>query len=236
MANVTAIIFDLDGVLVNTIDLHEQAWHEVARAGGRNLNQRDLQALRGRRRNECLDLLFPKQELSTTVIDHYLTIKNNTYIEALLSQHPHDILARGATELIETAHESGLLLGVASSSINAKQVLAHVGLQDMFAVVADGATVARSKPAPDIFVWVAGALGIYPQTAVVFEDSLAGIQGASQAGMTVVGISNPETRLVANHYFGDLTEIDLHTLLHELDLTIAPPFQRSLIGDSDARN
>jgi beta-phosphoglucomutase-like phosphatase (HAD superfamily) len=81
-----------------------------------------------------------------------------------------------------------LKIGLASSSINTRHVLEIVHLQHLFDAIADGTTVCCSKPAPDIFVWVAGALGLHPSEIAVVEDGAAGVEGARLASMFVVGI------------------------------------------------
>ena len=236
MSIVNAIIFDLDGVLVNTIEMHYQAWRKVAQSGGRDLTYTEMEALRGVRRNECLEILFPETPLTPQKVDSFLHIKHTTYVEALTQQPPDNVLMDNALTLIHTARDMGLKLGIASSSVNAMRVLEHVGIVPLFDVIADGNTVARSKPEPDIFVWAAGALGVYPQHALVFEDSLAGIQAANQAGMHTVGVFNPETQSHAHHYYANLVEIQLNTLLENIDQTFTPSHSTSPIGDTNARN
>jgi len=236
MSIVNAIIFDLDGVLVNTIDMHYQAWRQVAKAGGRDLTRAEMEALRGVRRTECLQLLFPDMTLTPEKIDHFLQIKNTSFLDTLDNRAPDDILMDNAVHLIDSARDMGLKLGIASSSVNANRVLDQVELSHKFDIIADGLAVNRSKPKPDIFVWVAGALGVYPQHVIVFEDSVAGIRGAKQAGMTVVGVANSETESHADTYYDRLEQIDLDLLLQDLDMTVEQYQPKELIGDNNARD
>lgn len=220
MPSVSAIIFDLDGVLVNTIEMHYQAWRKVALSGGRDLTYAQMEDLRGVRRKECLDILFPDRTLTPDAIDSFLKIKHISYTEALLQQDPHDVLIDNALNLIHEAREMGFKLGIASSSVNALRVLEHVGIVPLFDCIAGGDKVVRSKPKSDIFVWVAGALGVYPHQAIVFEDSVKGIRGAIEANMVSVGVVNRDTRPLADIYYDKLSDIDLETLLNKLDLTV----------------
>jgi len=236
MANLSAIIFDLDGVLVNTFDLHYQAWKAVAESGGRSFTPADMETLRGVRRDQCLKIIFDGIELTSIQIASFLRIKNEAYIKSLFQQKPHDLLIDNTIELITSAQSLGLKLGVASSSVNAQSVLEHVGLTHVFHVIAGGKSVSRSKPHPDIFVWVAGAMRVYPQHALVIEDSHVGVVAAKDAGMSVIGVSNPETASQADRYFPSLSAINLSNLLSDLDLTIKNPLQRSYIGDRNVRN
>lgn len=220
MTTVNAIIFDLDGVLVNTISMHNQAWRNVAQAGGRTLTDTDLESLRGVRRIEGLKFLFPDMELTPQQIDRFIDIKHNSFIEALEQSTADDILIDNATELIESALSAGLKLGIASSSINANRVIERIGLTAKFGIIANGAVVNRSKPAPDIFVWTAGALGVSPRHAIVFEDSVAGIKGANQAGMRTVGIANPDTQATADIFYAQLSAVKLDNVFNDLDLVV----------------
>lgn len=234
MTLLDAVIFDLDGVLVDTIAMHEQAWQEVAQVGGRNLSHAETDQLRGLRRDECLQLIFPDADLSADQINDLLTIKNDAYIQAISKRNPHELLTPNALELIHAIRKHNLKLGLASSSVNASVVLEHVGIASLFDIIAGGKAVSRSKPQPDIFVWVAGALQVFPQHVLVFEDSVAGITAAKQAGMHVVGVANPLAQHHADHYFNTLSQINFDDLLVSLDSTL--PHQRSLIGDQNVRN
>lgn len=234
MSVVSAIIFDLDGVLVNTIDMHYNAWRKVAQSGGRDLTPTEMETLRGIRRSECLQILFPEMTLTPQKIENFLQIKHTSFIEALNQAKPDDILINNALQLIESAQDAGLKLGIASSSINAQRVIKQIGLTHKFEVIANGSSVSRSKPNPDIFLWAAGALGVYPQHALVFEDSVAGINAAKQAGMKTVGVANPDTKVHADTYYDTLSKIDLQTLLNDLNLTVDQ--SKHIIGDHHARN
>ena len=220
MSVVNAIIFDLDGVLVNTIEMHYQAWRKVAQSGGRELTRTQMEELRGVQRNECLSILFPDRELTPDVVDYFIQIKHNSYTEALRKLKPQDVLIDNALDIIYKAREMGLKLGIASSSMNALRVLEHVGIASLFDRIAGGDKVVHSKPRSDIFVWVAGALGVFPRHALVFEDSVKGIRGAKDANMKSVGVVNPDTKPLADIYYDKLSDVDLETLLFDLDLRV----------------
>lgn len=188
MAAIAALIFDLDGVLVNTVSLHFRAWAHLAERHGITFAQDDMPRLRGRQRRDCLLDLFAGRSLTEAEIAAYLEIKDHYYLDLLSQSTPADLLTPGAADLVEAARTRRLKLGVASSSANAVAVLRYVGLSDAMQAIADGTTVVRSKPAPDIFIWTAGALGVSPMRCLAFEDSHAGMAAAHQAGMFVVGI------------------------------------------------
>jgi beta-phosphoglucomutase-like phosphatase (HAD superfamily) len=91
--------------------------------------------------------------------------------------------------------------------------LQRAQLSDYFHVIADGYTVERSKPAPDLFIWVAGALGAAPHDCIIFEDSKAGIEAAHTIGAYVVGIGDSEHVVNAHSHYLDLGQVDLAQLL-----------------------
>lgn len=212
-SSIAALIFDLDGVLVNTVGLHAQAWAHLAARHGIAFNESDMPRLRGRQRRDCLLDLFAGQPLTEAEISAYLEIKDRYYLDLLAAAAPDDLLVAGAADLIAATRAQGLKLGVASSSANAIAVLHFVGLYDLLDAVGDGLTVARSKPAPDIFIWTAGALGVSPARCLVFEDSRAGITGARRAGMFAVGIGAPDFTDQAHRIVPDLATVTLSEIL-----------------------
>lgn len=210
---IRALIFDLDGVLVNTVDLHFRAWQTLADAHGIPFSQPDMAYFRGRHRRDCLLALFRDRHLSDAQINEYIAVKDRAYL-ALLDQHPaHALICRGAVALLERAHLRGLLIGVASSSVNAVPLLKHIGLYHQFDAIADGSTVPRSKPAPDIFVWVAGALRVRPDECIVFEDAAAGIMAARAGGMYVVGVGTHADVTQADFVVSHLDAMPLDVIL-----------------------
>ncbi|GAB4530730.1 MAG: beta-phosphoglucomutase [Anaerolineae bacterium] len=213
---IEALIFDLDGVLVNTIDLHFHAWKRIADEAGVPFDRRDMDGLRGLQRQESLQRI-----LGDTVVDHaqwvrYSDRKDTYYNDVLQTVTPDDLLMPGAEALIRAAREAGLKVGVASASLNAIPTLQRVGLFPLLDAVADGSTVPNSKPAPDIFIWVAGALRVRPVQAIVFEDATAGVQAARAAGMKVIGLGLPHLVSAADRIFAGLHEVRLDDLLRDV--------------------
>ena len=185
-----AIIFDLDGVLVDTFDLHFHAWQQIAQDLGVQFDRLDMDRFRGRRRYDCLLDLLGEHRLSEPEIQALLERKDHLFLAELDTIEPDKVILPGAFEFVDAALSKKIPLGVASSSTNAKLLLEKTGLMTYMQAVADGSTVKRSKPAPDIFVWVAGALRARPKDVIVFEDSEVGITAAHTAGMIVVGVGD----------------------------------------------
>ncbi|MAU12196.1 MAG: hypothetical protein CL607_20410 [Anaerolineaceae bacterium] len=211
----TALIFDMDGVLVETVELHFAAWRQIAAQVGKTLEPHDLEAMRGLRRDDCLRRIFSPRELTTYDLNTYSAVKDELYLGALRDIEPEALITPGTVAFLEQARERGLRLGVASSSVNTFHVLEHTQLIEHFDVIADGNTVVRSKPHPDVFLWVAGALGVPAHEAIIFEDAQAGIEAAQAIGAFVVGIGEGEAARKTAWYAPHLADIDLLQLIEQ---------------------
>jgi beta-phosphoglucomutase len=206
-----AFIFDLDGVVVNTVDLHYSAWKHLFDDLGVPFTHRDMNQIRGVHRRDIL--LQYTSGLNEAQIAACMAQKDTLYKRAL-AEASREIAHAPVVELIHEAKRRGVRVGLASSSVNARIVLDRVGLLAVFDALADGNTVSRSKPAPDIFVWVAGALGVSPAESVVFEDGSAGIEGARTAGMYVVGLDVETDRplVLPPHLSLSMSEVRFETV------------------------
>lgn len=205
-----ALIFDLDGVIADTVRAHEAGWSLVAAELGIALTPEMLASFRGKRRADILRTITGR-ELSDAEMAAVMPTKTSHYDDFLASLNDDHILP-GVEMLIEAGRKRGLGLAVASSSYNARVVLTKLGLLERFDVIADGLTVFRAKPHPDIFIWAAGALRVRPVDCVVFEDANAGVTAALEAGMRVVGVGDPSIVGRAHIVVPDLAGFDLDSL------------------------
>ena len=162
------------------------------------------------RRRDALDLFLDGRTTETPNAD-LLDRKNRYFLEALAELSPADV-APGVHDLLDAARARGWRVGVASGSRNARQVCERLGLLDRFDAFADGATVARGKPHPDLFLWVAGALGLAPSACAVIEDAEAGVGAALAGGFRVVGVGPAERVGRAHHVIADLAALTLDDL------------------------
>ncbi len=213
MPVVEALIFDLDGVLVDTVGLHFQSWQMLARQHNLTLTPADLAHFKGRHRRDCVIELFAPRTLTEAEITAFLIIKNNAYLDLLHNVNPQTLLMPGVVPLIEAARQRGLKIAVASSSMNALPVLERTGLAALMDVITDGGVVSRAKPEPDIFLWTAGALRTSPANCLVLEDSEAGVAAAVRAGMYVVGIGEPANLNQAHQVLASISVLKLDDLL-----------------------
>lgn len=199
MKEIKACIFDLDGVVVDTAKYHYLAWKRLANDLGFEFTEQHNERLKGVSRMRSLEILlevgglsFPPDEMERMAAQ-----KNAWYVEYIERMTPDEILP-GAKDLLEELRANGIKLSLGSASKNSPLILERIGLKNHFDAVIDGNSVTVAKPAPDIFLTAARALGVEPQHCVVFEDAEAGIEAAINAGMRTVGIGNPQILNRAN--------------------------------------
>jgi len=184
-----AVIFDLDGTLVDNMALHAEAFAVFAeRHGLPPLTRADRAKLDGRRNSEIFPILFGR-EVSRDEWQAYEQEKEGLYREISTGRLKtvdglHALLDRLAAEGIAVA------LATSAPAQNVTHTLAEVGLSDNFPVIVRGDQVAQGKPAPDVFIEAARRLGTAPADCVVFEDAPVGVVAAQAAGMRVVAITS----------------------------------------------
>lgn len=209
---VRAVIFDLDGVITDTAELHYQAWRRLADENGWPFDQLINDHLRGVGRAESLEIILAGRQLPAAQREALTELKNRYYVELLDTLSPADVLP-GARQLVVGARAAGLRTAIASVSRNTATVLSRLGIRDLFDAVADGTTVARSKPHPDVFLAAAALVDVPPGLCVVIEDAAAGVAAALAAGMWTVGLGPGERVGAAHAVLADLTEVDVDRLL-----------------------
>ena len=209
---VRGLIFDLDGVITDTAELHYRAWQRMADEAGLPFDRRANEALRGISRRESLGRVLGERTVSEAEADVLMDRKNGYYRELLQTMTPSDVLP-GSIELVEAARARGLRVAIASASRNAREVLDRLGIADHFDAICDGHTVEAAKPAPDLFLAAAAALGLPPGECVVFEDAADGVAAAQAAGMAAVGIGPPERVGSAEMILDGLADAELDAIL-----------------------
>ena len=178
------IIFDLDGVICSTDRYHYLAWKALADRLGVYFDETINNRLRGVSRMASLDIVLERAERTYTAEEKaaFAEEKNNTYRELLKNMSPADLTPEVKATL-DALREHGLLLGIGSSSKNAKFILDRIGLGGYFDKISDGTNITRSKPDPEVFLKAAMFLGLEPEDCLIVEDAKSGIEAASAAGM-----------------------------------------------------
>jgi beta-phosphoglucomutase len=209
---IAAVLFDLDGVITDTAEQHYLAWQRLADEEGLPFDRTANEALRGVSRAESLALILADRTVPDELREAMMARKNDYYVASLSELGPDDALP-GARELVAACRRRGLRIAVASSSRNARTVLDALGMTDEFDAIADGASVERAKPQPDLFLHAAELLGVEPARCAVLEDARSGVDAALAAGMRAVGIG-PQDRVGHAHLRYDaVADIDLDEVL-----------------------
>lgn len=238
---VTACLFDLDGVLTRTATVHAAAWKETfdaflrARAAetgepfvefsptdyDRYVDGRPrLDGTRSFLRSRGIDL--PEGESSDppdAVTVNGLSNSKNQRVLALLDAGKVEVY-EGSVAYVRAVRDAGLRTAVVSSSANTAQVLEAAGIADLFEARIDGLVAIerglKGKPAPDTFLAGAEALGVTPERAVVFEDALAGVEAGRAGGFAlVVGVDRVGQSDQLKAHGADVVVQDLSELLEE---------------------
>ncbi|MHB8624714.1 MAG: beta-phosphoglucomutase [Aggregatilineales bacterium] len=215
MTTIGAFIFDLDGVLTDTAEYHFKAWKRLADENELPFTREDNDQLRGVDRRESLRRLLKGKSVPAEQFEAWLTLKNDYYRAFLTELSPADLLP-GVSHFLSDARARGIKLGVGSASKNAHDVIERLGIAPLFDALGDGYSVSNPKPAPDLFVWVAGRLNIPPAQSVVFEDSEAGIDAAVAGGMLTVGIGPRERVGRAQVVIPGFTNVTVEDVLKRL--------------------
>jgi beta-phosphoglucomutase len=189
---IKALIFDLDGVIVDTAKYHYLAWKRLAEELNIPFTLDDNERLKGVSRMQSLEILLELGdiEMSEEKKETLTSKKNEWFVEYLSGMTPDEIFP-GVTQLLSAARKKQLRVALASSSKNAKMALQLLNLQSAFDAVVDGTMIEHTKPAPDIFLLAASKVSIAPANCLVFEDAEAGVEAALAAGMKCVGIGSP---------------------------------------------
>ena len=185
-----AVIFDLDGVLVSTDELHYQAWKILADKIDVYFDREINHRLRGVGRMDCLEIILERYEGTSFSQEEKIALaeeKNNMYRKLLKTMSPEDV-TEDVRKTLKTLRERGYKLGLGSASKNAEFILKQTGLWESLDKIADGNDITKSKPDPEVFLKAAEFLGETPNDCLIVEDAEAGIKAGIRAGMKTAAI------------------------------------------------
>lgn len=190
---IKCVIFDMDGVLIDTEPLHYEVWQEVFAERGLIIDFENYKDCIGSTRKFLYELILKNYERDfrddPSLPKRFIEIKDKFLEEHGIPQ------IEGVTETVKTLHEKGYKLAVASSSplryINF--AMEKLGIASCFDLLFSGEQVKNPKPAPDTFLAVSEKLGIAPDECVVIEDSENGSKAAKAANMYCLGFANPHS-------------------------------------------
>ncbi len=203
------VAFDLDGVLTDTARAHYRAWKRMADQLGIPFDEEANEALKGVDRMGSLSLILgdrPGYDEAERI--RLATLKNDWYLEEITHFGPGDLFP-GARAALEQCRAAGLGIALASASRNAPLLIARMQVAELFDTIIDPASLAAGKPAPDIFLAAAAALGADPAEMLGVEDAPAGVQAIHAAGMKAVGVGTPAALPEADWIIPAIADFDL---------------------------
>lgn len=217
MNTIQGLLFDLDGVIVDTAKFHFLAWRKMANTLGFDFNEHQNEQLKGISRKESIAriLAWGGITLPQADVEKYMTLKNKWYLESINTLTPKDVLP-GADIFIRESKAQGYKIGLGSASKNARPILDKLQLTFLFDAIIDGNEVTASKPNPDVFLKGAEALNLAPKNCLVFEDAIAGIEAAHNGGMLAIGIGEASVLIGADAVYANLQGVHINDILKSI--------------------
>lgn len=205
---ITAMLFDLDGVIVDTAKYHYLAWKKLADSLGIYFDEVINERLKGVSRMASLDIILEKStvQYSDKEKEELATRKNNWYTEMITTLTPEDTLP-GVVDFLKNLKENKYSTAICSASKSAAYIIEKLQLVEYFDEIVGGNDVTRPKPDPEVFEIAAKRLGAEPWQCIVYEDAYAGVDAAKKAGMHTLGLGNPQILTNADLVFPDIKGI-----------------------------
>ena len=182
----TALIFDMDGVIVDSDAMHRDSWVVSNRRHGVETTDEMLRWMHGKRNDQIVRHYFG-DGLAAEEVDRRGRAKERVYRE-LASGRTEELLMPGLRAFLERHRDLPMAVGSNAEPQNVAFVLGETGLRPYFRAVVDGHQVHNPKPHPDVYLRAAELLEIEPANCIVFEDSPSGAAAATAAGMRVIGL------------------------------------------------
>ena len=215
-----AVIFDIDGVLIDSYRAHLQSWQQVARGYGREMTEEDFSNTFGRTSREIIRALWNELALSEKEIESFDQKKEASFREIVATDYPW---MEGAEDLIAALFGAGYRLAVGSSGPkeNVQLMLSQLSESKWITSAVSGSDVQYGKPHPEVFQLAAEKLEVSPERCAVIEDATAGITAANAAGMISIGLASTghrrEEYAEANHLVTHLSELSPAVIANWMD-------------------
>jgi mannitol-1-/sugar-/sorbitol-6-phosphatase len=192
MKDLEAILFDLDGVIIDSEPLHEKAFRQTSLHLGRDLTQEEVASLKGTVEEIGAAKLLEYNPTATLSVVEVMEYHNNTF-KALFDQMR---LIPGSREFIQKAHKKGFKLGLTTSALreNQQRIFEMFNLGPFFSTIITGQDIINGKPHPEPYLKTAEKLGVAPTNALVIEDSVNGVRSGKAAGCRVIAITTSFSR------------------------------------------
>jgi len=190
--NDSAVVFDMDGVLVDSYRPHFESWREMAQEHGVDMTEEQFASCFGRTTREIIVSLWG-DHVTDEDVPMWDERKEEAYRRILAEDFPE---MDGAHELLTALHSAGFKLAIGSSGPpeNVAAVIEHLPAGDLFDAAVNSTDVTHGKPHPEVFLKAAEKLGVAPARCAVVEDAPAGVEAARRAGMAAIAITGTAPR------------------------------------------
>ena len=211
------IIFDLDGVIVDTAKYHYLAWKNVAKQLGFDFTHKQNETLKGVSRVKSLDKLIEiaNVEITNEEKQRLLVQKNEEYLHFVKEMNADEILPQIAN-VLDFLDANHIKYALGSASKNAPLILKKIGLFHRFTAIVDGNEVEKGKPNPEVFLKAAKKLNAKPSDCIVIEDAFAGVEAANSANMLSIGIGHQNDLYPADIILKDTSKLTEKLMKHIL--------------------
>lgn len=204
--SIKAVIFDLDGVIVDTAKYHYTAWNWMAESLGCHISEEQNHLLKGVSRMESLDLILKMGGIEKSQEERLaLAYAKNEHYTQLIANLDRTEILHGVVSLLDDLADNGCRIALGSASKNSVPILTALDLIDRFEVIIDGTKTTKSKPDPQVFLLGAQALDLPPADCLVVEDSIKGLQAAITGGFKTLGIGEDDGLQIADRVLPDLS-------------------------------
>jgi beta-phosphoglucomutase len=189
MDNAKGILFDMDGVLIDSYHAHFESWRRLAGEHDRTYTESQFAAGFGRTSREVIIDQWGGETLSDERIRQLDERKETIFREIVTRDFP---AMDGAAELIRDAVDAGFRIAIGSSgpTENVRLAISRLGVQDRLRAIVTGSDVKRGKPDPQVFQLAAERIEVQPERCIVVEDAPVGIEAAHRSGMRCVGLAS----------------------------------------------
>jgi len=214
MAELKAILFDLDGTLLDNNEVHYNAWKKYLKDNGKEISDEDFKEnISGRTNQDAVEHIYNKK-MSQEEAEKYYLKKEEIYREMF---EPDIKAISGLEKFLEDLQKHNITMAIATSGIqvNIDFMFEHVPIKKYFEKVINANDIENGKPDPEIFLKTAEELDVPAENCIVFEDSIAGVQAGKAAGMKVVALTTTHTNeelSEADLVIKDYTEINYEKL------------------------